>query len=274
MEEEQLRALNGARTRPKEFAAHLRPMVDKFDGTLLQTGPNSFLRTKEGAEAVREAIAFLERAEPLAPLERVSPGMCAAAAEHVKDVGASGAFGHTGSDGSTPFDRLNRHGKWSGSAAENIAYGRTDPVQTVLQLIVDDGVASRGHRKNIFNPDFRVFGVAIGPHAQVSPVTVHVFAAGYEDGPQPKAKTDGHASTDKSAGTVAHGASGAATASAPNASKSGGAVPAKPGKAGTSTSVKTSTRIEGKKKTITKTTTVTDAQGNSKTTVETRVEML
>ena len=64
------------------------------------------------------------------------------AASHAADLGKSGITGHTGSDGSSPFDRMNRHGKWLGAAAENIAFGDGTPRDRIIQLIIDDGVAS------------------------------------------------------------------------------------------------------------------------------------
>ena len=35
----------------------------------------------------------------------------------------TGALGHTGLDGSSPFDRLAKYTKMEGSAGENISYG-------------------------------------------------------------------------------------------------------------------------------------------------------
>ena len=34
----------------------------------------------------------------------------------------------------------------------------------MLQLYIDDGVASRGHRKNILKPEFKLTGMAVCPH--------------------------------------------------------------------------------------------------------------
>lgn len=74
--------------------------------------------------------------------------------------------------------RIGRQVKWTGSIGENIAYGPNDGRDVVLRLIVDDGVPGRGHRANIFSPDFRLAGVACGPHPALRTVCVIDFAGG------------------------------------------------------------------------------------------------
>ncbi len=78
-------------------------------------------------------------------------------------------------------DRANRYGKWSGKIGENISYGRSDARDVVIQLIVDDGLTDRGHRGNIFDPQFRVVGVACGEHSKYRAMCVTTFAAGYDE---------------------------------------------------------------------------------------------
>jgi uncharacterized protein YkwD len=93
-------------------------------------------------EAVSELLSFKDSI-PLGGGELIlSRGLSRAAAEHVRDSGGHGLVGHIGSDGSSFRARIERYGIWSGSAAENIAYGLKDPRDLVIALLVDYGVKS------------------------------------------------------------------------------------------------------------------------------------
>ncbi len=178
------RRLNLARTDPKRYAGFLAELRPYFKGNHLQRPGQPILITEEGAAAVDEAIDFLRAMQPL-PALTLSRGLSLAAQAHVDDQ-QSGAMGHTGSDGSEPWHRMNRYGAWQGEVAENIAYGGYSTRGVVIQLIVDDGVPGRQHRANMFNPEYRFVGVACGTHARLHDMCVMDFAARYSernDGP-------------------------------------------------------------------------------------------
>ncbi len=177
------------------LVAHLSPAADLAaevlaEMNLARTQPSVYAKTlattrvgQTKTAAVLEAIRFLETAAPLPPLVG-SPGMTKAALEHVQDLGPRGGRGHHGKDGSTPFQRISRHGQWSGSAAENIYYGSGDARGIVCAWIVDEGVASRQHRLNIFSPALTLAGVAHGAHTGFGAMCVADFAAVYTE-PEP-----------------------------------------------------------------------------------------
>ena len=169
---------NAVRQDPAGYAEHLEQMLPRFEGTLLQRPGRAYLRTDEGADAVREAIDALRRRQPVAPL-RWSEGLAAAAADHVKDQGPIGGLEHGGTDGSDPASRANRHGRWVGAVAENIAFGENPAREVVIQLLVDDGVLDRGHRDNLLNPSWSAGGVACGPHQSYQQICVMDYAAKY-----------------------------------------------------------------------------------------------
>jgi hypothetical protein len=174
---EMVREMNLARQHPDVYAANLEELRGCFRGNILLLPGGTILRTREGIGAVDEAIRFLRRTRPLAPLT-FSPGISFAAAEHVADQ-ASGAFGHAGSDRSDAGERMNRHGTWSTLWGENISYGKSTARDVVIALIIDDGLRGRKHRKNIFNRDFHFAGAAAGPHARYRTVWSIDFAGGY-----------------------------------------------------------------------------------------------
>lgn len=180
LENSVVREINRARAAPKDFAVFLEQSKRYYDGKVLTLPMETPLLTKEGTEAVSEAIRFLRSIKPVAPLYP-SKGLSLGARDHVKDQGASGSTQHKGSDGSQVWDRVSRYGTWEKSIAENIACGTDKARNIVAFLIVDDGVSGRGHRKNIFNPDFHAIGVACGPHTAYRTICVITFAGGYKE---------------------------------------------------------------------------------------------
>ncbi len=175
--DEVIAEMNLARTVPKQYAQIIASRTVGYRGV-------------EGEKVVREAIRFLEKQRPLAPFT-VSEGIRHSALSHVLAMGPSGGRGHTGRDGSQPWDRMARFGKWTGRAGENIDYGVRDARAVVVRLIVDDGVRSRGHRKNIFSRDFRVAGAASGYHATYGAMCVINFAGGFVETSGRVASRDG-----------------------------------------------------------------------------------
>jgi len=182
VEQDVLDELNLARTNPKQYAEFLSETRRYFNGNLLERPGELTLVTREGLAAVDEAISFLRSTAPLSALI-ASRGLSLAAKAHVEDQ-RNGAMGHAGSDGSQPWDRMNQYGTWQDKVAENISYGGNSTRGVVIQLIVDDGVPGRGHRVNMFDPEYRFVGVACGAHARLRDMCVMDFAARYSERPK------------------------------------------------------------------------------------------
>jgi uncharacterized protein YkwD len=172
--------INMARTAPGEYSSLLEQYKKYYDKKVLRLPGGTPILTKEGVGALVEAIRFLRFIQPLPPLTP-SKGMSLGARDHVTDQGSSGSSQHKGRDGSQPWDRVDRYGTWEKSIGENIAYGTDKARNIVIGLMIDDGVPGRGHRTNIFNPDFRVIGVACGHHATYGTVCVIILAGGYKE---------------------------------------------------------------------------------------------
>jgi len=48
--------------------------------------------------------------------------------------------------------------------AENCDYGNDKALDIVMSLLIDDGIADYGHRKNILDSKFKFIGISIQPH--------------------------------------------------------------------------------------------------------------
>jgi len=166
-----LAEVNFARAHPQEYARRLllQP-VSTWERGLEQGGSPS------DPDAYAEAIEFLMRQTPLPPLQ-ADDKLAAAALEHVAEQGPAGAIGHTGPAGERFDARLKRHGVEAETSGENIAYGPADAADVVRELIIDSGVPSRGHRRNIFYQAFAAAGVSCGPHRDYDTMCVMDFAS-------------------------------------------------------------------------------------------------
>jgi len=184
---EVLHELSHARTKPREVADAIRSRLPHFKGNDYyppDRGGKTAVVSKEGQVAVRDAISYLERSPQLPQLaEACTQGLRLAAEDHLLDLGTRGAVGHQGADSSASSDRMNRYGTWSGKCGECLWFGRmgTSAKQIVEDLIIDDGVASRGHRLGIYDPAFCVAGVRMGTHKTFGACCVIEFANEYAD---------------------------------------------------------------------------------------------
>jgi uncharacterized protein YkwD len=179
-ESEILAEINLARTNPAQYLRYLEDFRPYYHGKEIKFSDGQVLVTNEGVSALDEAIGFVRSMKPLSALE-LRKGMILGAKDHVNDLAKTGQSGHRGSDGSITEDRLSRYGKWSDSVGEDIVYQSRKAREDVIALIIDDGVKSRGHRKNIFKSDFHVVGLALSPPAKSPTMCVITFAGGFAD---------------------------------------------------------------------------------------------
>ena len=177
-----LEELNVARTAPMKYVGYLKDHRREFKGLVYVGFGGDRLITQEGVTAVDEAIAALSKQPPLAPL-KFSQGLARAALDHVLDSGPKGLVSHEGADGSSPAARVGRYGEVGTASGECISYGFYEARQIVMALIIDDGVASRGHREIIYNGKYRLAGIARGPHQTFKTLCVIDFADTFKDDP-------------------------------------------------------------------------------------------
>ncbi len=147
MEKDIITRLNEVRTNPGGYVEWLKGLRDKPGWT----------------EGLEKAIVFLENTKPL-PAFRLSKGLSLAARDLVNDHGPKGLTGHTGSDGTSPFDRMNRYGQWEGKATEILSYGYREADAVVARIAIDAAAIPNDQTQYLFDKGLLTAGVACGPH--------------------------------------------------------------------------------------------------------------
>ncbi len=160
--EEIVSILNAVRTDPQNFIVeYLSPYIEK----------NNLAENKYAISLTTE----LKSGKKIGSLQ-LSPTISKVSKAHAVDMGSKGKVGHNSSDGTTFDKRLRQRAKAGGAIGENCDYGNEKPIDIVMSLLIDDGIESLGHRKNILEPRFKWIGIAIEPHKKYRVSCVMDFA--------------------------------------------------------------------------------------------------
>jgi uncharacterized protein YkwD len=121
------------------------------------------------AQAVFDLVNSERVARGLRPMT-YDTKLALAAQRHSADQAQSGRMSHTGSDGSTMVERIDRVGFAWRSAAENVAYGYGTPAAVMAGWMNSDG-----HRRNILSSNTHI-GVGLAYGTDGRPYWTQVFA--------------------------------------------------------------------------------------------------
>ena len=128
---------------PTRTAASVSPGSSRVEA---RPKPEPEARAPTLAERVAAVVEAhnRERKEAGLPPVKANAKLQAAAQAHARDMAEHEKMDHKGSDGSTPFRRIERQGYRYRRAGENIAYGQPD-VEGVMKVWMN----SPPHKKNI-----------------------------------------------------------------------------------------------------------------------------
>lgn len=85
-----------------------------------------------------------------------------------------GVISHKSSSGKDFVQRIKEAGAYK-CGAENIFLGNDNPLEALILLLVDYGVADRGHRVNLMDPSFKLMGASFSKTSKDKTIIVQVF---------------------------------------------------------------------------------------------------
>ena len=138
-----LELINQARMNPQAAAVRVTSnLTPDIQSTLSYYNVN--------LSATEQAIASAAPKPPLA----WNPDLATAAQAHSNDMATNQFQSHTGSDGSTPDQRMQEAGYTNASSTGENAFAYATSVDEAMQaFLIDWGVSDAGHRRNILQPN-------------------------------------------------------------------------------------------------------------------------
>ncbi|MGY1583120.1 CAP domain-containing protein [Streptomyces sp. MN13] len=145
-------------TAPSAPKTTTAPSTPKPPASATPSSPSTPQATPTASGAVAQVVELVnaERAKAGCSPLKVNATLTKAAQAHSEDMAAHQNMSHTGSDGSSPGDRITRAGyNWS-TYGENVAYGYSTP-----EKVMAGWMSSPGHKANILKCEFKEIGVGL-----------------------------------------------------------------------------------------------------------------
>ena len=175
IEKEIFKKQNELRKNPKSYIEKLQNSLKFYNNYILLKEGEIPIPTYEGVEGVNKAINFLQNQKPVPELI-YSKELSLSCKDILNDIGPKGLVSHEGTEIKNIYNRLEQYCDWDGAIAENLDFGFKNPDNIIMNLIIDDGDENRYQRKNLFYPDFKYVGIAVGPHKDYGHCVVIEYA--------------------------------------------------------------------------------------------------
>jgi Cysteine-rich secretory protein family len=108
----------------------------------------------------RSLEADIQKAPTSLPLFIPDNGLLKTSKEHAMDLAKRGnIISHNSSNGKSFSQRLQDEGKYT-CGAENIYIGSNKALESLITLLIDNGVPDKGHRMNLLEPRYGRMGVS------------------------------------------------------------------------------------------------------------------
>lgn len=166
-----------AMSRQEKDIVLLTNLVRKDPKKFSEVFIDDYVANSEFYESKNPYVASLKRdlqtKKPAAVLQ-VHNTLNKTAKDHAIYCGTSGHMGHHGFDGrSKTVAKVLKHQLFG----ENCGYVRTEALDFVMDLLIDESIPNVGHRKNILNPKFTTIGVSIQPFKKGEFCMIQQFSA-------------------------------------------------------------------------------------------------
>lgn len=175
-----VKEINKVREDPTSYIEKIENQMRYLQGSLLKIPGQEAIITNEGELAYEEALGYLKNKEGVKKLKSWKP-INLVCEDHVNDIGEKGLITHDSSDWKNLGERAGKYCKWQGAINENLDFGNTTAENIVIAMLIDDGVADRTRRENIFNNDFNYIGAACGDHKEYHICTAIVFLSDFSE---------------------------------------------------------------------------------------------